>query len=391
MSEKRGSKLLKGADRYIGSLLLLVLAFLLSIKKVVAFIKSHKSTASDLQQNKTVSPNAEASLLICLGAIGDLILLTEAAKARLNGKSVYLACSNSNYACAKLYQDFYAGIELINVRSLSSIHRVCQKNQISTIFDSTQWANIGAILTGVARLLNSSLSTYGFITKNPIRNYSYTYTVEHLSTLHEVGNFSNLLSPSHRITSNQGLSELLPELYSNKPINNSKKVLFHLWPSGAKSYLKEWPKTHWIDLANYFFNLGYTIYLSGSADDTQKNESFIQESGLHLINIAGKYDLYELSNFVSTNIELAVSVNTGILHLVASLNVPVIGLHGPTNPERWGPLGAHSIALLPKSGLSAYLNYGFEYPSDDRLAYSLHHLDVKQAIEAHQKISSKQA
>jgi heptosyltransferase-1 len=37
--------------------------------------------------------------------------------------------------------------------------------------------------------------------------------------------------------------------------------------------------------------------------------------------------------------------DTGPLHLAAALNVPVIGLFGPTDPARTGPFGAQAIAL----------------------------------------------
>ena len=57
-----------------------------------------------------------------------------------------------------------------------------------------------------------------------------------------------------------------------------------------------------------------------------------------------------------------VSVNTGTMHLAALAGAPTVGLHGPTNPLRWGPVGRHVRALLPHKGPYAYLNLGFEYP-----------------------------
>jgi heptosyltransferase I len=37
--------------------------------------------------------------------------------------------------------------------------------------------------------------------------------------------------------------------------------------------------------------------------------------------------------------------DTGPLHLAAALEVPVIGLYGPTDPARTGPFGTKAIAL----------------------------------------------
>ena len=36
---------------------------------------------------------------------------------------------------------------------------------------------------------------------------------------------------------------------------------------------------------------------------------------------------------------LLVSGNTGVMHLAAGLGVPLLALHGPTDPVKWGPLG----------------------------------------------------
>ena len=376
MSENRGNNLLKLIDRYIGSALLLALAIALNTKRVIDRIVK-KEPSSDRQHL-----NTKNYLLVCFGAIGDLILLTQAAKTQLNGKKVFLACTPSNRACAELYKDFYAGIDAIDIRSLSSLLKVCKKYQIQAVFDSTQWANIGPILTAVARLCSVSLEATGFHTLSRLRNGAYNHTIEHSNQIHELGNFINLLSPHPCILTNTDIQQWIPSLYKRNTIKRTKKILFHLWPSGSRSYLKEWPKSYWVQLAQTLISEGYAIHLSGSPADAIRNEELILESGLPLINIAGKYSLSELRDFVTQNIDFAICVNTGILHFAASLGLPVIGLHGPTNPSRWGPLGSQSISLLPTSGLSSYLNYGFEYPKDDDIAYSLDKLSVSQVIEA---------
>jgi heptosyltransferase-2 len=185
---------------------------------------------------------------------------------------------------------------------------------------------------------------------------------------------------------------MLSQAYGQVVNRDTHNVLFHMWPSGARAYLKEWPEAYWIELARYFDAKGYKVYLSGAPIDKPQNEAFICKAGVKgLVNIAGAYDLSELAAFVQHEIECAVSVNTGILHLVASLKVPLIGLHGPTNPLRWGPLGVNATALLPASGNFAYLNYGFEYPKDDATAYALDKLTVQQVIDAfeHQSAARK--
>ena len=92
MKEKRGSLFLKLLDRYVGNALLLFLAPLLWVQSL---------------WQKLGKPEPENYLLVCMGAIGDLLLLTEAAKVQLRGKRVFLACTKANVGCAQLYKNFY--------------------------------------------------------------------------------------------------------------------------------------------------------------------------------------------------------------------------------------------------------------------------------------------
>lgn len=368
MSEKRGSKLNRLADRYIGLLILSILSVLLGLKRLL-------SSAKDQDD--------EPCLLVCFGAIGDLIILTEAAQHQLAGKRVYLACSQLNFGAAKLYEAFYAGIEPANLKDFFSVHKIAQKFSIRSVFDSTQWANIGPIQVGIAELLGKGLRSVGFATNSHVRNNIYGRVVPHSNQIHELGNFVNLIAGSSKVISNAQLDSIVPRLYLCGPRRSTGKVLLHMWPSGNRSYLKAWPEAYWVALVQNLVGRGYAVYLSGSPADKEKTEEFVRKLGTDkVISLAGTCGLTELRQLIADQIEFAVSVNTGILHLVASCGVPIVGLHGPTNPVRWGPLGAQAISLLPEYGFSAYLNYGFEYPEGDEEAYVLDRLSVSQVVNA---------
>lgn len=368
MSEKRGSKLNRLADRYLGLLILSFLSVPLGLKRLL-------SSAKDQDD--------EPCLLVCFGAIGDLIVLTEAAQHQLAGKRVYLACSQLNYGAAKLYQSFYAGIEPVNLKYFFSVHKIAKKFGARSVFDSTQWANIGPIQVGIAELLGKGVRSIGFATTSHVRNNIYGQMVSHSDQIHELGNFVNLMAGSGKITSNAQLDLIVPRLYSNEPRRLTGKVLLHMWPSGNRSYLKAWPEAYWMALIQNLVGRGYVVYLSGSPADREKTEEFARKLGTDkVISIAGTCGLAALREFIGDQVEFAVSVNTGILHLVANCGVPLIGLHGGVNPVRWGPLGSKAISLLPESGRSAYLHYGFEYPEDDEEAYVLERLSVSQVLNA---------
>ena len=52
--------------------------------------------------------------------------------------------------------------------------------------------------------------------------------------------------------------------------------------------------------------------------------------------------------------KLFIGGDTGPLHLAAALNVPLVGIYGPTNPVRNGPFGTRSIVLRSKSSITSH-------------------------------------
>ena len=87
-----------------------------------------------------------------------------------------------------------------------------------------------------------------------------------------------------------------------------------------------------------------------------------------------------------------VAVNTGTMHLAALLGKPLVALHGPTDPKRWGPIypghsNADNTIVLgpgPDEG-GAYLNLGFEY--SDNPTYLMDQISVEAVLAALRKFS----
>jgi ADP-heptose:LPS heptosyltransferase len=82
------------------------------------------------------------------------------------------------------------------------------------------------------------------------------------------------------------------------------------------------------------------------------------------------------------------------MHLAALLGAPLVALHGPTDPDRWGPIypGSNSeltpIILGPgRNEGGAYLSLGFEYPKNP--SYLMNQISVNDVVEALRKFSIK--
>ena len=68
------------------------------------------------------------------------------------------------------------------------------------------------------------------------------------------------------------------------------------------------------------------------------------------IDLAGQFDLSELIALISQS-SLLIANSTGIIHIAAALEIPVIGLY-PNSPNlssnRWGPYSNDKIIISPK-------------------------------------------
>jgi ADP-heptose:LPS heptosyltransferase len=311
---------------------------------------------------------------ICLGAIGDLLLfsaLITALRERLPQARFVLLTSRANAATVRLIPGIDSSAAFA-VTEVSSMAAWLREQRLDVLFDSTQWARLGAVLCN----FSNARTTVGFDTCGQHRAFGYSCKVEHRNDRHEVENFLELgralypgLLGAPRLLMPQSPPDDLPaELCGRlEPTGEAgdalpRRIFLHMWPSGAHAWLKEWPADNWDALARMLSVEGFEVYLTGGPADAQRNNAFLQaHPQCPAVSLAGRTSLQGLA-WLFSRASAVVSVNTGTMHLASIAGAPTVGLHGPTNPLRWGPVGRHVRALLPHKGPYAYLNLGFEYP-----------------------------
>ena len=331
------------------------------------------------------SENPHTIGVICLGAIGDLLLATGllgGLRSAFPEARIEIVATRSNAAVFPLLRPDYA-TRAFPVRDVSGILGHVRRSRYDMLIDTSQWARLGALLAA----LSGAGTTVGFSTERQYRHYGYDRVVPHSALCHEADNFLALgsaLVPGMRCDP----EIVIPEQPSDTcPLLPDGPVVFlHMWPAGVQAHLKEWPGACWVDLARALHASGHAIVLTGGTEDRGRTETFLAEclpdaikSSGRVVSVAGQMSLPDLA-FCFSRAAAVVSVNTGVMHLAALCGVPLAALHGPTNPLRWGPLGGHSRALLPEAGDRAYLNLGFEYPEGAENV--MHTLPVSRVLEA---------
>lgn len=320
--------------------------------------------------------------VICLGAIGDLILasaLTDGIKKLHPQARLEIIASAANAAALPLNPHADA-VYAAPVNRFARILRHIRAQHFDILIDTSQWARLGNLLCN----LSGARLTAGFATPGQRRSTGYDTLCQHRSDCHELQNFLALgraLWP--------GLSGE-PSLKLNMPPCGARdKIIYcHLWPTkGRGRKFKEWPLERWSELISQLLACGYQIRLTGCAEDAPACAEFLSRNfgtTPALASIAGKTSLAELAELFA-RATAVVSVNTGVMHLAAIAGTPTVGLHGATNPARWGPVGTNSISLLPRAGACAYLDLGFERLKNAKPAMA--HLPVCDVLAALRKLN----
>ncbi|MGM0382677.1 MAG: lipopolysaccharide heptosyltransferase II [Thermodesulfobacteriota bacterium] len=83
-----------------------------------------------------------------------------------------------------------------------------------------------------------------------------------------------------------------------------------------------------------------TVIFTGSKSDTMLIKTILSKMHTHAFNLAGKSSLKELA-YLYQKCSVVISTDTGPMHVAAAMNSPVvIGIFGPTSPNKTGPYGS---------------------------------------------------
>jgi heptosyltransferase III len=228
--------------------------------------------------------------------------------------------------------------------------------RLDAFVDFGQWTRVEGLYTSLSR----ARWTAGFETPGQRRHYAYDATARHRDDVSEIDNYRALIA-TLGVTSTS-LPSFEPVPGTPEP-TSEPYVIFHLWPGGFRSELREWPADHWRALATRLIDDGLTVVLTGGPDDVARTQAFIDscpDAGDRMLSIAGRYRLTEMVG-VLAGARCVISVNTGVMHMAAAAGAFTIALNGPTSSRRWGPLGPDVVNLDSELVGCGFLNLGFEY------------------------------
>lgn len=142
----------------------------------------------------------------------------------------------------------------------------------------------------------------------------------------------------------------IPEGAIDKFLEEGLYVVIH--PGGPMS-LKRWSMENYIYIIRFLLDKYHArIFLVGGKAENNLNQSIISLiNDRRVIDLSGKITLSQLAVIMS-KASLFIGNDSGPMHIASACGANVIGLFGPTDPERFGPYGGKCITLRKETKCS---------------------------------------
>lgn len=127
-----------------------------------------------------------------------------------------------------------------------------------------------------------------------------------------------------------------------------ERPVLALCPGAEFGDSKQWPPEHYAELGNHFIAAGWQLWLFGSGNDALTGEAILADLDpvhlKHCHNLVGATNLGQAIDLLSVATTV-VSNDSGLMHIAAALEKPVVAVYGSTSPDFTPPL-AEQVELL---------------------------------------------
>lgn len=185
-------------------------------------------------------------------------------------------------------------------------------------------------------------SGMGFLLDRRIPYGSEGHIIDHLlSSVESLGAVAEDPAPVLILTE----AEILESRELLKGVGIAPGVPFVVLSPGANRHCRRWPAQRFGALAEMARDrLGISSVVTGSAADLEVAKTVVTGSSATAVSLAGRTSIRTLAG-VASLASVFVGNDSGPLHIAASQGTPVVGLFGPSTPERYAPRGSALRAL----------------------------------------------
>jgi len=153
--------------------------------------------------------------------------------------------------------------------------------------------------------------------------------------------------------------------------------LVGLAPGAAFGTAKRWPAERFAAVADALSRrLGTTTLIFGSRGEQEVAREVARAMKTTSLDLAGRTPLLEAAAIIG-RCSLFVTNDSGLMHLASALDVPLVAVFGPTDPQTTSPLGKNSRLVRGRANCAPCLKR--HCPTDHRCLLSVSPEEVLEA------------
>jgi len=124
------------------------------------------------------------------------------------------------------------------------------------------------------------------------------------------------------------------------------KSITVMCPGAEFGPAKRWPEQHYAVVANHLLDKGGKVWLMGSKKDAEVTNEINRLTQNRCHDLAGATSLGEAIDLMSLA-DCVVTNDSGLMHIAAALNRPLVAVYGSSSPQFTPPL-AEKVAIVRK-------------------------------------------
>ena len=131
---------------------------------------------------------------------------------------------------------------------------------------------------------------------------------------------------------------------------DSEKPSIAICPGAEFGPAKKWPSNYYADVCNEYLSNSWNVLVFGSQNDqitgNRIQEGIDEELSNNFFNLIGKTSLIDVVDLLS-HCKKVVTNDSGLMHIAAAVNTPLVAIYGPSSPKFTPPL-LHNHVVLRK-------------------------------------------
>lgn len=118
---------------------------------------------------------------------------------------------------------------------------------------------------------------------------------------------------------------------------STDKPVIAMCPGAEYGDAKRWRVRHFAETTKQCVAKGYQVWFFGSNKDAESAEQIVEQSGGLGVNLCGKTSLDEAVDLLALS-SAVICNDSGLMHIAAALNLPLIAIYGSSSPDHTPPL-----------------------------------------------------